>query len=188
MAGGMQRIFGLILGVLGACSFTIDEDELGGEPVLVCNARQKECNVEGVAQCVGLGDASFGCSRRNCIPCNLPNTTAVCNQNSGECAVGACHGTWDDCDQVASNGCEVNTSNDVDHCGKCSRPCPAKPHAEVACGSTRCYIRLCDRGYKDCNGQFDDGCEVDAMTDSNNCGECLHACDGACSAGVCGAG
>ena len=184
----LRRVLGLLLGVLTGCSLTIDEEELGGQPLLVCSSKQKECNVEGVPQCVGLDDPSFGCSRRNCIPCNLPKATAICSPASGECVVGACHGTWDDCDGVDANGCEVNTANDAAHCGKCSQACPSKPHAQVACGATRCYIRVCDRGFKDCNDEFDDGCEVDSMTDVDNCGDCDQACDGVCNEGGCESG
>jgi len=168
-----------------ACSLTIDEDELGGEPALVCPSKQKACNVEGVIQCVSLTDPSFGCARPSCIPCNLPNATATCKPSTGECAVAACVGSWNDCDLASSNGCEVNTSYDVDNCGGCHRPCQAKPHAEVACGSANCYIRFCERGFKDCNDKFDDGCEVDATRDPDHCGECHRSCEGVCVQGKC---
>lgn len=168
-----------------ACSLTIDEDELGGEPTPVCSSKQKACNVEGVVECVSLTDPSYGCARPSCIPCNLPKATATCSPSTGECAVGACVGSWSDCDLKTSNGCEVNTSHDVDNCGRCHDTCPAKPNAEVACGSTNCYIRVCKRGFKDCNEDFDDGCEVDTMRDARHCGECNRSCEGVCTLGAC---
>lgn len=179
---------GALLAVfLVTCSLTIDEQQLGGERVPTCSEKEKEkeCEVEGVLQCVGLDDASFGCSRRNCIPCNLPKATAFCSEATGECAVSVCHGTWDDCDNVNSNGCEINTANDVDHCGACGEPCPSKPHAEVSCGSTRCYIRVCEVGFKDCNDEFADGCEIDSRTHPDHCGACDMHCDGTCAEGLC---
>ncbi len=175
----------LTAGALGACSLTIDETRLGGGSKIRCSDKEKACNVEGETRCVGLDDPSFGCSRRSCIPCSLPKATAICSPASGECVVGACHGTWDDCDGINSNGCEVNTADDVENCGRCGDRCPPVAHAEAACGSTSCYVRLCDDGYKNCNDDFEDGCEIDIRTDREHCGDCESACDGDCVDGVC---
>ena len=186
MAGPVAKALAAVCTfTLLACSLTIDADELGGDPTPVCSSKEKACNVEGVIQCVGLDDPSFGCARRSCIPCSLPKATATCSPTTGECVVGACVGSWSDCDLMSSNGCEINTSYSIDNCGKCHDACPPKPNAEVACGSTNCYIRVCEPGFKDCNEEFDDGCEVDAMHDARHCGECNRQCDGVCLLGVC---
>ena len=50
-----------------------------------------------------------------------------------------------------------------------------------------CRVFSCDFGFADCNGNFDDGCEVDVSSDSANCGGCGVACGGgaACTNGFC---
>lgn len=184
----ISRMLAIVLGLgFVACSLTIDEEELGGERILECTSKEKECDVEGVPQCVGLRDPSFGCSQRNCTPCNLPNATATCSPATGECVVAACHGTWYDCNRLNSDGCEVDTAHDVTHCGACLAACPTRPNAEVRCGGSRCYIRVCDRGFGDCNDDFDDGCETDLMNDPDYCGACDTPCDGICKDGACNA-
>ena len=47
-------------------------------------------------------------------------------------------------------------------------------------------------GYLDCNGQLQDGCEVDGQTDDQNCGSCgtvcvvgAHVSTNACTSGSC---
>lgn len=181
-----RALAGLIAALLASCSLTIDESELGGgDGTLECSSSEKTCDVEGVAQCVGLDDPSFGCSRPGCTPCSLPKATAICNPETGACVVGACNGTWENCDRVASNGCEINVADNVDNCGECGKRCPARPNAEVACGGTSCYIRRCTLDYKNCNDEFEDGCEIDTRTSETHCGECNQPCKGTCVEGKC---
>jgi len=174
------RVLAVSLGLLLIqCSLTIDEEELGGGNVLICADDEKECDVEGVPECVRLDNPLTGCARRSCIPCNLPNTTARCSNLSNECVKSTCHPSWDDCNKIDADGCEVSLNNDVAHCGACDEPCPQLPNAEVACGGAHCYIRKCADGYLDCNGEVDDGCEVD-QNDPDNCGDCGEACGEVC--------
>ena len=178
----------VLAGVLGLllfqCSLSIDEAALGGEQVLACTDDEKECEVEGVPACVRLSDALYGCAGIDCTPCNLPNATAVCA--NGKCVKSTCHPSWDDCNMDSSDGCEAPLNYSVDNCGKCGEECTARAHADdVSCGSGHCYVRQCLPGFKDCNFEYDDGCEVDNLTDPDNCGACDKACDGVCCQGVC---
>lgn len=43
--------------------------------------------------------------------CALANATPVCS--SGSCVIGACNAGFADCDQVAIDGCEIETDNDL---------------------------------------------------------------------------
>jgi hypothetical protein len=184
-----RSISALVIGMAAACSLTIDRDELaGGDQRMAappCSEGKKECNVEGTLQCVGLDNPRLGCTRTNCIPCSLPHATARCDPDTGDCIVAACHSTWNDCDKMDGNGCEVHSDTDVEHCGRCNNPCPEGEHAESRCGGARCYIRVCEGGYGDCNDHFEDGCEVDLMNDPENCGACERECATACNRGSC---
>lgn len=191
MVAPTARILAVFLGLLLIqCSLTIDEDELGGQRLLDCPDDQKECNVRGVTTCVGRDNPLYGCAGASCIPCNLPNATARCGP-TGECVRVSCHSSYDDCNGVASDGCEEPLNHSVAHCGACGEPCPQLPNAEVACGSGHCYIRRCLPGYLDCNGNVTDGCEVD-QSDPAHCGACGEPCGdiccypGHCCDSVCG--
>ena len=160
---------GLVLAILlafGSCSLTVDEEALrstsgrdgGNEPV--CDDDEKLCNVDGIERCVGVDVPGFGCARANCIPCSIPHATTRCNLETGECERASCQRNWDDCDDDESNGCETHTDTDVNHCGRCNDPCEELANAEVRCGGSECYIRVCDAGWKDCNETVGDGCET----------------------------
>jgi len=179
------RVLAGLLGLLLVqCSLTIDEEALGGEHRLDCASDQKECEVQGVPTCVGLRDPRFGCGQESCIPCNLPNATAVCS-GSYECVKASCHPAWEDCNEKASDGCEAPLNRDVANCGECGTVCKPQEHADdVKCGTGHCYIRQCDDGYLDCNRDFEDGCEI-AKNDPENCGECGEPCGGVCCAFQC---
>lgn len=180
------KALALALGlVLIQCSLTIDEEELGGAHVLTCANNEKKCDVEGEPECVRLDNPLFGCARPNCIPCNLPNATAICTGEPSECVKSTCHPSWDDCNMMPEDGCEVSLNTNVEHCGACNEPCARLPHAVVACGGGHCYIKNCTKGYLDCNGEVEDGCEVDEDA-TDDCGDCGEACgDVCCAKGFC---
>lgn len=177
----------LLVSSFVACTLTIDEEALsgGGEGSLACGSNQKSCEIAGQTECVALNDPDYGCARVNCIPCNLNRAQPTCSPASGQCVIAACIGTWANCDRADSNGCEVDLNNDPDNCGGCGDACPDRPNAEVACGSARCYIRVCDDGFQDCNNDFADGCETDVTTSTDHCGDCDSPCAGTCEDGVC---
>ena len=140
--------------------------------------------VSNVASCGACG-----------VRCGVPNATAACQ--NGMCAVGACVAPFGDCDRAPDNGCEANTLMDAAHCGGCGMACPARPHATTRCDAGRCAF-ACDAGFGDCDGNADNGCEVDLRRDPSHCGRCATACnppnatpacvDGACAVGACAVG
>ncbi|HEX6273651.1 MAG TPA: hypothetical protein VFZ53_11430 [Polyangiaceae bacterium] len=174
------RLLGLAqLGALAACSVMVDLSELDQG----CAPDEKLCD----GACVTAADPETGCARQGCQPCALPHATPTC-AGDGTCAIAACIGSNDDCDNDAENGCEVDLDNDLEHCGSCdARPCEVD-NAEPACGSGSCAIRRCNPGFRDCNQSTRDGCEVDTRTNEAHCGACRMPCgDGeTCTAGTCG--
>jgi serine/threonine protein kinase len=87
-----------------------------------------------------------------------------------------CPAGFADCNGQRADGCETNIANDVGHCGRCAQSCPTTQGA-AACSEGRCAISSCPTATQgDCNGDINDGCEVDLKTDTAHCGACKKAC------------
>jgi hypothetical protein len=94
---------------------------------------QGQCSVAGCSP--GFADcdnvAADGCeislttNPNNCggcgVVCALNHAITGCAQS--QCTIAACTGGFADCDAVAVNGCEVNTTLDRANCGSCNHPC-----------------------------------------------------------------
>lgn len=135
----------------------------------LCWTDQKWCGV-----CVDLADPSHGCDSTGCDPCPTPHATAKCE--AGKCAVKACDAGWADCNQSATDGCEVDTASDHSHCGKCGGACAASEVCLAGACASNCG------SLQNCAGSC-----VNAATNSQHCGACNHACAGSqtCQAGKC---
>ncbi|WP_156338033.1 hypothetical protein [Chondromyces crocatus] len=154
----------------------------------------------GFENCDGL--ASNGCESavttdvQNCggcgVICPAPNGTATCS--AGQCGVASCAAGYADCNQLPLDGCEVDTSTSVGHCGSCGNACPVVANGAAQCSGGSCGT-VCNPGFASCNGTLDDGCEVNLQGDTANCGACGTVCSfpnatatcnaGACSLGAC---
>ena len=109
---------------------------------------------------------------------------------NGACVGGPiCSAGFADCDAVASNGCEVDISTDVNNCGSCGNVCSV-PNATAVCTAGSCSA-TCTTGFSDCDGNSRNGCEANLNTDRNNCGYCGNVCSASnggtavCTAGSC---
>ncbi len=127
--------------------------------------------------------------------CVAPNATPACM--NGSCAVGACTGTFSNCDDDPANGCETSTLSDVRHCGAGRTACAPRANSAVDCAGGRCAY-TCTAGFADRDGDAANGCEADTRTSTTSCGACGLACSpanataacagGACRVGACNAG
>jgi hypothetical protein len=138
--------------------------------------RNLPCTRSGVAGVISVGYAADGTAT---IRCNLPGRSvasqcaslphARSSCDAGTLAVAACDDGFADADGVASNGCEVDLTNDPANCGAVGRSVGQAPHAVLTCAGGQPKV-LCADGFSDVDEQPGNGCEVDLTRDRRNCG------------------
>jgi len=161
---------------------------MGGACVIAsCNPGWADCDGNPANGCEVNTQTSVG----NCggcgNACSVPNGTAACV--AGACAVGGCNTGYANCNGMVSDGCEVNTTTNVNNCGACGNVCSVA-NGTPTCNSGVCSVGSCNAGFEDCNKQVADGCEINTANDTKNCGGCNNQCfvaNGApgCSSGAC---
>jgi len=160
---------------------------VGSCEVLTCDAGFDDCNM----------DSSDGCeidTQQNVNHCGFcdnmcPTNMGTPNCVGGMCGVSSCNAPLADCDGQAANGCEVDTSNNVNHCSACGAACTVQ-NGNPVCSSSTCSIASCNGPYEDCDGQYASGCEVNTNIEVLHCGGCNSGCSNnngtpSCSVGDC---
>ncbi len=156
------------------------------EPVseVVCNSRTcaqlgAECGYisDGCGKYLFCEDCTGGrvCGSlvpNRCGPGCVPKTCAAQGAACGSISDG-CGATQDcgSCNQAGESCAGGGTDN------RCGCACQL-PHATASCLSGVCSVSQCNSGWADCDGQPDDGCEVNIGTEIHNCGACGKECVG----------
>ena len=147
-----------------------------------CAKSYADCNGEPADGC----EVNLDQDKLNCGACNK-----ACPEVNGApfCSAGACQITcakgFDDCDDKRENGCEKDVSKDVNNCGQCGKKCTPTSGGTAYCKDDTCGETICPTGFGDCNGDPDDGCEVDLRIDKNNCNSCGNLCLAANGSATC---
>ncbi|MFZ2804191.1 MAG: hypothetical protein WA001_03135 [Patescibacteria group bacterium] len=148
-----------------------------------CPTLEKRCS----GQCVAEDDPAHGCDAVTCgSACSLPHVQTQACANEA-CAVGQCVADYMDCNGSPTDGCEVDIKTDAGHCGSCGKACNLA-NTTQSCVNGACAVGTCATGFKDCNTDPSDGCEVNVTNTKAHCGSCGHACTNAhdaCTASAC---
>jgi hypothetical protein len=151
-----------------------------------CNADYGNCDGIAANGC----EANILTNPANCGSCGdacmLPNAVQGCT--NGMCSVAGCMPDFADCNGIAADGCETNTTTSAAHCGGCGHACMLA-NAIPACMASACAIGSCMSGFADCDLMTANGCEtpVDTTTDCGFCGVACANPNGTttCTAGAC---
>ena len=89
------------------------------------------------------------------------------------------------------DGSCADLQTDVQNCGACGRTC-VLAHGTAACSAGNCVVGECNGGFADCDGDVENGCEVEVACEEGGacataCGStgalsCADACAPACAA------
>lgn len=126
-----------------------------------CGQGLTQCRVFSTDYCVDLMTDTKHCGacRKGCL---LHHAENGCS--GGICYIKKCDFGWDDCNGVASDGCEVDLNADDNNCGKCGRVCSLPNAGHALCNGVdengKCEVEHCADGWLNANGLHEDGCEV----------------------------
>lgn len=152
----------------------------------MCTGTNRTCKAGPIDSC----EVDTATDVLNCGTCGK-QCSAVANGTPGcaasNCGIATCNTNFSDCDKAVANGCEVNTSNNVNNCAMCGKVCPALANATSVCSASACGLGSCNPGFADCDKDPATGCEINTNRDNNNCGMCGKVCGAmeACIAGTC---
>ncbi|MSP59188.1 MAG: hypothetical protein EXR72_02405, partial [Myxococcales bacterium] len=183
--GGCAMACPMVPGATSGCA-------LGACTIASCIGAAEDCNMTAKDGC----EVDTSIDVKNCGGCakNCPAVvqgTPGCAE--GVCGIASCQPSFKDCNNNPADGCEVDSRIDVSNCGACGKVCAGVAQGVAGCAASACVIASCNAGYKDCNDNLNDGCEVGTNTDVKNCGACGKVCPAVpngspiCTLGVCGA-
>lgn len=72
--------------------------------------------------------------------------------------VPVCPAGFADCNGDTGDGCETSITT-AQHCGGCKSTCGSVANGSAACVNGKCAVK-CTAPYQDCDGKYDNGCEI----------------------------
>ena len=133
-----------------------------------------------------------GAGGGNFVACaKVPTECADIGADGPTRLYGCCDGNvlyWCDYDGSSWSVMVENCDNTAEACDydESAQAMRCTQGAGGAGGSIDCESGACTGSCQDCDGDTNNGCEVDANTDADHCGICDHSCQGgSCAGGVC---
>lgn len=140
-----------------------------------------ECDT-GYADCDGAPETgcetALGSHPAHCGACDRACDvgTEVCR--AGRCEASGCEPGRAECDGDMEVVCETDTRSSAQNCGSCGHECTVE-RGSASCEDSVCQIAGCDVGFADCDGSYDNGCEIALASSASHCGACGTTCTNA---------
>ena len=150
-----------------------------------CTAPFADCNglvSDGCEVNTATNQTHCGACTGASANCNTLFDHAAAHCANSACSLDNCATDYLNCDTVPSNGCEVNSKTDKNHCGSCATACSSTGASGTTCASGTC-APTCTGTNISC-GNPQNGCPIDKATDESNCGGCGKVCDSSAGAHV----
>jgi hypothetical protein len=165
----------------GACGTACAENQVCGLSQCLTSCPEDMTGCDG--SCVDLQTDPMHCGTCEGACAAGDNAHATCT--AGQCGV-ECDAGFASCD-IDPTDCEINVDSDPANCGECNKGCIARANAAPSCAAGVCGLGDCNAGFVDCDGFEETGCEIDTMSDEDNCNNCGMACPNTqfCVAGAC---
>ncbi len=183
----------------GGCEYNCHQSAGGVER---CDGTDNNCNGPIDAADQPLASVDALCPYR--AGTKIPGRGGEAGGPADACVAGECQfecaAPYDDCDNDrrlpvplpgendASDGCEIDLTDDLNNCGACGNQC-SFDHGGAYCQNFTCRLGACIGLWDDCNSQEADGCEtsLETLTDCGGCGSgCSRAhATASCSGGSC---
>ena len=111
---------------------------------------------------------------KKCIKLSEVHMTRKCLGEDEYC----CEEWYYDLDGNVENGCEIDLKNNTEYCGKDRVNCKeVVVNADsISCSDGVCSYLTCIDGYKDCDSNSANGCEIDMKNNIYHCGGCNIEC------------
>ena len=178
----------------GACGNKCPTDEAFGIVHMTTRCVSGTCQLECFSGNGGL-DNWIDCNGLVDDGCEVeinrdPNNCGACGNRCPEgtpCLDGKCGCPSG---KIACHGTCIDPRSDDWNCGACDHICetpadacePAQPNSHYGCIDGECGKKKCDNNFADCNHDFSaancdgDGCEVEGLNTTENCGGCGIKC------------
>lgn len=142
---------------VGACT-TLSAAAAGDD----CDDGDPSVSPSAPERCNGLDDDCSGTADDAApeVLCALLGVASA-SCDAGVCTLARCEVGRGDCNGRGDDGCEIDTTNDVRHCGACDAPCTST-EGTSACTGGACDLAVCPDGRHICGGR----CVSDLSTDS----------------------
>ena len=132
--------------------------QMGACQIDSCAKGYSDCDKKVETGC----ESDVGSDLKNCGGCG--NACAVPQNGNpacvnGVCGLKDCQPGFADCNMMAMDGCEADLTG-LKHCGGCGKACVGPQNTDVSCNGGVCAVNGCLKGFSDCDGNPNNGCEA----------------------------
>ncbi len=140
-----------------------EDSEVHPGALELCDEKDNDCDQE-VDETYDLTSDPQNCGQCGYL-CQPDNAMGLCADS--DCSIDLCVEGYLDCNEKATDGCEIHADQDEENCGECGEVC-ALDNATTVCLDGICTIGECDQYYSDVNNEPGDGCEKFTLGSQDN--------------------